>query len=104
MKTFVAPNDSQLFIFSVTDSPYSDRVDRKESIKKLMKELSKDVEIKRTQPSKESAVTVDSEKPKTGEKSKHSALRLFRTVRIIFSLLFNVQARIEAGRNVRLSY
>lgn len=65
----------------VTDSPYSDRIDRKESIKKLMKELSKDAEIKRTQPSKESIASLDSEKPKTAEKTKHSALRLFRTVR-----------------------
>ncbi len=73
-----------LFCFSVTDSPYSDRIDRKESIKKLMKELSKDAEIKRTQPSKESAASSDSEKPEkhktTAEKTKHSALRLFRTV------------------------
>lgn len=70
-----------LFI-SVTDSPYSDRADRKESIKKLMKELSKEAEIKRTQPSKESIASVESEKHKnTAEKTKHSALRLFRTVR-----------------------
>lgn len=66
----------------VTDSPYSDRIDRKESIKKLMKELSKDAEIKRTHPTKESAASSDSEQHKTtGEKAKHSALRLFRTVR-----------------------
>lgn len=66
------------------DSPYSDRIDRKESIKKLMKELSKDAEIKRTQPSKESIASSDSEKQKTtAEKTKHSALRLFRTVRMI---------------------
>lgn len=65
----------------VTDSPYSDRTDRKESIKKLMKELSKDAEIKRSQPAKESIASSDSEKQKTtAEKTKHSALRLFRTV------------------------
>ena len=53
-----------------------------------MKELSKDAEIKRTQPSKESIASTESEKPKTAEKTKHSALRLFRTVRYFFYNLF----------------
>ncbi|KAG4073937.1 hypothetical protein HA402_014142 [Bradysia odoriphaga] len=76
----------------VTDSPYSDRVDRKESIKKLMKELSKDAEIKRTQPSKESVASTESEKHKTtAEKTKHSALRLFRTPSLPRRLRFNRQ-------------
>ena len=45
-----------------------------------MKELSKEAEIKRTNSAKESAASSDGEQKSTGDKAKHSALRLFRTV------------------------
>lgn len=78
-----------LFRISVTDSPYSDRPERKDSIKKLMKELSKDAEYKKPQPTKEPIAAVatsssDTEsvksQPSTTTKTKSCTLRLFRTV------------------------
>lgn len=78
--------------FSVTDSPYADRAgERKESIKSLMKELSRDVksicskdkhkEPKESKDSKE-ASDVESVKSTASESvfQRTRSLRLFRTV------------------------
>lgn len=58
-----------------------------------MKELSKDAEIKRTQPTKESAASSENGEPHktTGEKAKLSALRLFRTVRLACELIERIK-------------
>lgn len=82
----------------VTDSPYADRAgDRKESIKSLMKELSRDAKSvcsskdkgKDAAASSAAASDVESVKSSTTESmfQRTRSLRLFRTVSHLFSSL-----------------
>lgn len=81
-----------LSINTVTDSPYADRVgsERKESIKKLIKELSRDAEHKKTAPKESDAesckTTASSNEVPAFTRAKSCTMRLFRTVTLISEL------------------